>query len=57
MSDIDKRDTVGTFMIVSGYTVVASGLKFRDAVKQARGLSWLAPAPVIVKVVCDAKEV
>ena len=57
MSEIDKRDTVGTFMIVSGYTVVASGLKFRDAVKQARGLSWLAPAPVIVKVVCDAKEV
>ena len=57
MSDVDKRDTTGTFMIVSGYTVVASGLKFRDAVKQARGLSWLTPAPVIVKVVCDAKEI
>jgi len=57
LNDIDKRDTTGTFMIVSGYTVVASGLKFKEAVKRARGLSWLAPAPVIVKVVCDAKEI
>ena len=57
MNEIDKRDTVGTFMIVSGYTVVASGLKFREAVKQARGLSWLTPAPVVVKVVCYGKEI
>ena len=57
MIELSKNDTVGTFMIVSGYTVVASNLKFKEAVKQARGLSWLAPAPVIVKVVCNAKEI
>ena len=45
-------------MIISGYTVMYSGIKsFSDGVKKLRSLEWISPEPVLVKVVAYAKEI
>lgn len=58
MNSIDEKDKKGRFMIISGYTVIESDIRtFSEAVRKLRGLDWIAPAPVLVKVICNAKEV
>lgn len=53
--EVDKR---GTFMIVSGYTVMMSGItSFSKGVSELRKMHWLSPAPKLVKVICNAQEI
>ena len=46
------------FMIISGYTVLESDIKsFGEAIKRLRKYEWISPEPVLVKVICNAKEI
>lgn len=55
---IPEPDKKGTFMIVSGYTVMMSEItSFSKGVTELRKMNWISPAPKLVKVICDAQEV
>lgn len=46
------------YMIVSGYTVIASQIKnLKEGMDELRKLHWISPEPVLVKVVANAKEI
>ena len=55
---VPENDKRGTFMIVSGYTVMMSGItSFSKGVSELRKMHWISPAPKLVKVICNAQEV
>lgn len=55
--EIPEADKKGTFIIISGFTVVGHYTHFGDAIRIAKSMEWMTPVPYVAKVIVNVKEI